>query len=112
MNTINAKLEDKIHDLEKEISNLRNQDSILEQINELNTRLTDKESVNFLLQNEKRIILSKCEAYKQQIKSLEAEIKVQKHHGSKDVQKPKVTFTINNQNWNENNVSFFNKLNL
>lgn len=112
LNTINAKLEDKIHDLEKEISNLRNQDSILEQINELNTRLTDKESVNFLLQNEKRIILSKCEAYKQQIKSLEAEIKVQKHHGSKDVQKPKVTFTINNQNWNENNVSFFNKLNL
>lgn len=112
LNTINAKLEDKIHDLEKEISNLRNQDSILEQINELNTRLTDKESVNCLLQNEKRIILSKCEAYKQQIKSLEAEIKVQKHHGSKDVQKPKVTFTINNQNWNENNVSFVNKLNL
>lgn len=106
---VNLSLETRIDQLDKEVQELRTRDSFKEQLDELNVRLCDKESVNVLLQNEKKILLTKCNTYKQQIKELENELtnlKSNKNNSNEFMQlgnanlnkpptvPPKVTLTI------------------
>ncbi len=105
LNSLNQDLIAKIAGLEKEVNRLKNQGSILEEINELSRRLTDKESVNIVLQNDKKILVNKNDSLKMQIKTLEAELNSIRSQQNLPVpdSKPKCLFTL--QNWNENIVN-------
>ena len=105
LNTLNQELFAKIAGLEKEPNSFRNQGSILEEINELNQRLADRESVNLLLQNEKKNLGKRVESLKMQIKSLEAELNSIKSEQKLPIPDPKSKCLNTLQNWNENIVN-------
>ena len=101
----NQNLDMCISKLNKEIEEIRLNNTISDQLTEMSSRLNDKEAVNVLLQNEKKILSSKCDAMKLQIKLLETEVNnLKQNNTGKETNntamcnnKPptKLTFTIN-----------------
>ena len=111
LNSLNQELIAKVASLEKEVSKMRAQGSILQQLNDLSQQLADKETVNLLLQNEKKIFVNKMDSMKKQIKALEAELnelrpsRIESNFSNSNT-KPLLPF----QTWNDNIVSFFSIL--